>query len=163
MICEAVRLRRLTNCGWAHSMLQRLRYIHSGVRRDHFAQEPSVSESETARSIDPYNVLIVVPDLHNNPGFVPFFWMCAELILESDSVADLERPEFMRAIPQLLHLPDQPRLESVLLSPHSFCQDNKSSWTEWVSCINRKPFVSLSFIQLYILIIFYFCFSPFTL
>ena len=96
--------------------MQRLRHIRSRIRRNHFAKESSVSEGETAGSINPNNVLIVIPHLHNGSGFVPFLWMCPGLILDSDSITDMERLELMRLSLQPLHLSSQSRLESMLLS-----------------------------------------------
>lgn len=77
-------------------LMQRLWHICGRVVRNHFAKKTSVPEGETTGSIDPYDILIILPHLHNDPSSVPFLWICAGLVLDSHCVTYIEGPELMR-------------------------------------------------------------------
>ena len=52
-----------------------------------FSQEPSISESDTTRSVDSNGILVVLLDFYYNASLVPFQWFSADLVLDPDMIA----------------------------------------------------------------------------
>ncbi len=64
-------------------------------RRNHLAKVPSVPYCESAGPINPDNILVIVPNLHNGSCLVPFGWMVTSLVLNPDCVRNFKRFELM--------------------------------------------------------------------
>ena len=55
-----------------------------------FPQKFPVAEGHSARSIYSEDVLIKLSDFHYYASFVPFIWVGANLVLDTDMVSDFE-------------------------------------------------------------------------